>query len=187
MPKLHFTTPDGATHEFELTADRARIGRADDNDFVLPDGSVSSRHGEIVKKGDGIELLDLGSTNGTHVDGQRVERADISPGGKFKLGNVEGVLISDAPAAEEEAPASDESPEAASETESGDESWSAPAGTAAVITGLGATDCPKNLRRGFGPKKKEKGGTAGIFTMAGVLALLICAGAAYMIYTKLGS
>src|SRR4051794_25231324 len=99
MPKLHFTTPDGATHEFELTADRARIGRADDNDFVLPDGSVSSRHGEIIRKGSGIEIVDLGSTNGTHVGGQRVERAEIAPGGKFKLGSVEGVFMSDTPAA----------------------------------------------------------------------------------------
>ena len=91
MPKIKLTTPDGAKLEFELTIDRATVGRADDNDIVVPDGSVSSRHGEILLKGDCIELVDLGSTNGTHVGGERVERATVAPGGTFKLGSVEGV------------------------------------------------------------------------------------------------
>ena len=188
MPKLHFTTPDGATHEFELAADRARIGRADDNDFVLPDSSVSSRHGEFIRKGDGVELVDLGSTNGTHVGGQRVERADIAPGGKFKLGSVDGVFINDAAGAAPGADAagestddgsggSDESPRGSAA--SGNESWNVSAGNIAAITGIGATDCPKNLRRGFGPKVKEKS-SAGIFTLLGALSLLVCAGAAFL-------
>src|SRR6187431_2010694 len=100
MPKIQLTTTDGTKLEFDLTIDRATIGRAEGNDIMIPDGSVSSRHGEILVKGDGIELVDLGSTNGTHVNGQRVERADVGPGGTFKLGTVEGkVLGAPAPAA----------------------------------------------------------------------------------------
>jgi pSer/pThr/pTyr-binding forkhead associated (FHA) protein len=186
MPKLHFTTPDGATHEFEISADRARIGRADDNDFVLPDASVSSRHGEIIRKGDSIEIVDLGSTNGSFKDGQRVERMDIEPGGSFKLGSVDGIFISDAPSGDAEAEGGEESQEAGAEASGGDATWNVTGGHAAAITGLGATDCPKNLRRGFGPKAKAKGGAGGIFTLLGVLSLIVCGVAAYMAW-KLGS
>ena len=180
MPKIKLTTPDGAKLEFELTIDRATIGRADGNDIVVPDGSVSSRHGEILLKGDSIELVDLGSTNGTHVGGERVERATVAPGGTFKLGSVEGVLIGE-PAAPEAS--GEESPEPEKESAAQSSSSGAPA---AVITGLGATPCPVRERKGFGPKVKKKDKVASALVAVGVLSLLVCAGAAFLIY-KMGA
>ena len=178
MPKIKLTTPDGVPYEFEITADRARIGRAEDNDFVVPDGSVSSRHGEIVLTDGGIEIVDLGSTNGTHVGGQRVERANVAPGGTFRLGNVEGVLVGDEGAAEESSESAYDE-ESAPVTGGG---WSGGgASNTAVITGLGATSCPTGRRQGFGPKTKQKGGAAGIMIALAVVAILVCAGAAFMI------
>ncbi|RBP43856.1 type III secretion system (T3SS) inner membrane Yop/YscD-like protein [Roseimicrobium gellanilyticum] len=193
MPKFQVTTPDGATHEFELTASRARFGRAADNDVVIPDGSVSSYHGEYELTDSGVQLTDRGSTNGTHVNGQRVESADIPWGGRFKLGSCDVVLIGDGG---EEIAAESYEPEAAYE-EPVEEEAAAPAArrgysgggyssapsSAAVITGLGSTPCPSQLRRGFGPKTKEKDSGGGMLMVLAVLGMLACGGAAFMIFS----
>ncbi len=186
MPKIKLTTPDGSKMEFDLTIDRATIGRAEGNDIVVSDGSVSSRHGEILLKGDGIELVDLGSTNGTHVGGQRVERATIAPGGTFKLGSVEGVLIGAPAAAPVPAkPAVEESPEAEPEA-AAPASWRGAPQAAVSISGLGATPCPVRQRKGFGPKVKEKDKVSSLISVFGFLSILVCAGAAFLIY-KMGA
>lgn len=183
MPKFQVTTPDGATHEFELTASRARFGRAEDNDLVIPDGSVSSYHGEYELTDEGVQLTDRGSTNGTHVDGQRVESAVIPWGGRFKLGSCDVVLLGDGG---EEAPAEAAYEESAEEAAPASRGYSggyssAPA-SAAVITGLGSTPCPSQMRRGFGPKVKEKDSGGGMLMMLAVLGMLACGAAAFMIF-----
>lgn len=191
MPKIQLISPDGTKMEFDLTIDRATIGRAEGNDIVIPDGSVSSRHGEILVKGESVELVDLGSTNGTHFNGQRVERATIPPGGKFKIGSVEGLLIGEAAAPE---PSKDVSGEPAGEEPAGEEAAEAPRtapprpsrsgapAAAVVISGVGATPCPVRDRKGFGAKVKEKDKLASLFIAIGVVSLLVCAGAAFLIY-----
>ncbi len=193
MPKIQVTTPEGVTHEFELTAPSARIGRAEDNDLVVPETSVSSYHGEITLTDSGIHMQDRGSTNGTHVDGQRVESADIPWGGTFRLGNSSVVLIGDgdgdAEAAVAEAPVYEEAPVEESVYEepvvaSGGYSgggYGSLSGGSAVITGLGSTPCPSQLRRGFGPKVKEKTG-GGLLILLSVLGMLACGAAAFLIF-----
>jgi predicted component of type VI protein secretion system len=189
MPKIQLTTPEGQNFEFDLTAPTSTIGRAPENDLVVPDGSVSSRHGKIHVKGESIELEDLGSTNGTHVGGQRVERADIAPGESFRLGNVQGVLVGEAAAAAE-APAAEEpaAPESSYE-EAPQEEEEAPSPRATynpssvpVIAGLGATPCPTHQRRGFGPKEKKKDSAGTAFMAAAGLGLLVCAAAAFFAF-----
>lgn len=192
MPKIQFTTPDGGTLELDLTTERVRVGRAEDNDFVIPDGSVSSYHGEIINKGEGVELRDLGSTNGTHFDGARVEQAEVGPGQSFRLGNVtgyvEGEAVAEAPAEYEEAAAPAYEEEAVEEAPAAPaRSWSqSPAASAApVVTGLGSTPCPTGQRRGFGPKAKEKNGGGGLMALAFV-GLAACGAAVFMIL-KMGA
>lgn len=169
MPKIRLITPDGQKLEFELTIDHARIGRGLDNDIVVPDPSVSTNHGELLLKSDGrVEIHDLGSTNGTIVDGVRVESIVLGDGGLFRLGNVEGFVIGDASAAVVA------SSEEGMDDSALEEQLSSPhdhqqhqhAAHSAVST-LGGTPCPTQKRRGFGPKAKEKDSTgSALFAMA---------------------
>jgi hypothetical protein len=68
--------------------DGLRIGRADDNDLVLRDGRVSRAHARIVEADGGFAVEDLGSSNGTFVDGKSVRRARLLVGMKVVLGET---------------------------------------------------------------------------------------------------
>ena len=172
MPKILISTTEGNTLEFELTAERARFGRAGDNDFVIPDGSVSSYHGEFINRGDSVEVIDLGSTNGTTVNGARVDQALIGPGDGFQLGSCQAIV---------EGEALESSPEVASAPASAPQiSLTSSAPASEVVSGLGATPCPANLRSNFGPKKKEKADGSALLLL-GVVALVACAAALFLI------
>jgi transcriptional regulator with GAF, ATPase, and Fis domain len=75
-----------------LIRDVLRIGKAQDNDLVLADDTVSRHHCELSRASDGIHVRDLGSTNGTKVQGARVTEAVASPGSVLKVGEVEIIL-----------------------------------------------------------------------------------------------
>jgi pSer/pThr/pTyr-binding forkhead associated (FHA) protein len=65
------------------------IGRADYNDFVLPDESVSTTHAKLQRREGVFVLVDLDSTNGTFVDGERVKgEAPLAPGATVRFGDV---------------------------------------------------------------------------------------------------
>jgi transcriptional regulator with GAF, ATPase, and Fis domain len=66
-----------------------RIGKAPENDIVLPDDTVSRQHCELTARPDGIHVRDLGSTNGTKVQGARVSEAVVPAGTVLKVGEVE--------------------------------------------------------------------------------------------------
>ena len=66
-----------------------RIGRETDNDVVVHDLLVSRHHAELVADGaGGWELIDLGSPNGTYVDGQRIRRVALRPGMLVGIGHA---------------------------------------------------------------------------------------------------
>ncbi len=70
-------------------ADRPlRIGRKPGNDVVLADEKTSGVHAEIVLEGDRHVLRDLGSTNGTFLDGKRVTELVLSPGDVVTVGRL---------------------------------------------------------------------------------------------------
>jgi len=70
-------------------ADRAiRIGRKAGNDIVLADEKTSGVHAEIVLEGDRHVLRDLGSTNGTFLDGKRVTEMVLTPGDVVTFGRL---------------------------------------------------------------------------------------------------
>lgn len=68
---------------------RTRIGRAGENDIVLPDPSVSRFHAEIERLPEGYVLRDLGSTNGTSVGGRRILERLLEEGDVLQCGDVE--------------------------------------------------------------------------------------------------
>lgn len=74
--------------EFVLDKDTFSIGAAPDNDLVLPDDTVSKRHCEIQLSQDGYMVRDLGSTNGTSVNGVRVAEAFLGQGTEVQMGNA---------------------------------------------------------------------------------------------------
>jgi len=81
------------------------IGRADYCDIVIPDDSVSSQHAKLTRR-EGIWVLtDLGSTNGTLVDGEKVEGdVPLAPGAFVRFGDVQLVFEPTDDAADMNAP-----------------------------------------------------------------------------------
>jgi hypothetical protein len=67
-------------------ADTVRIGRAPTNAIVVNDDVVSAEHLELRKSGEGWDVVDLGSTNGTYIDGERVTRAALGARTAVRLG-----------------------------------------------------------------------------------------------------
>lgn len=66
---------------------RIRVGRAPDNDLVLSDLLVSRYHAEVRKSAQGFEVIDLGSRNGTYLNGRRVTQAPLTPGDLLSVGH----------------------------------------------------------------------------------------------------
>jgi pSer/pThr/pTyr-binding forkhead associated (FHA) protein len=68
------------------------VGRGEDADLRINDPGVSRKHAEIrVSPGKDaplVTVVDLGSTNGTHVNGHRVDRAALSEGSTIRVGNT---------------------------------------------------------------------------------------------------
>ncbi|MGW7821056.1 FHA domain-containing protein [Streptomyces puniciscabiei] len=73
-----------------------RIGRAADNDLVVDDLIVSRRHAELRAHSDGTyEIVDLGSHNGTYLNGRPVTRAALGPGDIVGIGHSAFCLVGD--------------------------------------------------------------------------------------------
>jgi pSer/pThr/pTyr-binding forkhead associated (FHA) protein len=71
------------------------LGRRDTNQLTLTDPSVSGLHCEITIQDGEIKIRDVGSTNGTFVDEQRVQEAKLAHGQHLRLGHMHFVV--DAP------------------------------------------------------------------------------------------
>jgi pSer/pThr/pTyr-binding forkhead associated (FHA) protein len=75
--------------EIPLTSERIVLGRSRECDVRLTDANVSRRHAEVRHEDDEFWIVDLGSTNGTELNGKRIERARLADGDTITLGATE--------------------------------------------------------------------------------------------------
>jgi pSer/pThr/pTyr-binding forkhead associated (FHA) protein len=89
-------TPEDAKQPFlfRITPGNIKtVGRAPRADFVVDAALVSRLHCRLAAGAGEIEAVDLESTNGMYVNGQRVERATLKEGDKLRVGAVELVVL----------------------------------------------------------------------------------------------
>ena len=78
---------------FRLTPGAIKtVGRAARADFVVDAALVSRLHCRLEANDEGIDVVDLKSTNGTYVNDKRIERARLSSGDRLRVGRVELTL-----------------------------------------------------------------------------------------------
>ncbi len=88
MMAVEVTEGPDAPRALSTGADVLTVGTAPTNDLVLEDETVSRYHLELRRAGDRISIADLGSTNGTILNGAWVERGRILPGTTLRLGRT---------------------------------------------------------------------------------------------------
>ncbi|MEJ1230248.1 MAG: FHA domain-containing protein [Galbitalea sp.] len=72
---------------FLLDADTTTVGRHPEADIFLDDVTVSRRHSEFLRSGSGFAVSDLGSLNGTYLDGERIQgTAPLHDGAEVQVG-----------------------------------------------------------------------------------------------------
>jgi hypothetical protein len=73
---------------YALSRPTTRIGRGSESDLRIDDPGISRNHAELRRSGGDVTLVDLGSTNGVVVDGQRVDQARLRDGSRVQLGST---------------------------------------------------------------------------------------------------
>jgi hypothetical protein len=73
---------------YVLREQTVTVGRLPECDITVVDPNVSRRHAEIKPRGDGFVVTDLGSTNGTRVNGVRIAERELADGDELGFGNV---------------------------------------------------------------------------------------------------
>ena len=89
MPQLIATLDAVEIHHVHLKRDRTTLGRKPHNHIVLTDSAVSGEHCVFELKGlADVFVQDLGSTNGTYINGQMVQRQQLQDGDIIAIGQV---------------------------------------------------------------------------------------------------
>ena len=91
LPRCSLVVLTGAQRGLSrvIEGDVFRIGKAAENDLALADETVSRAHCEITRDPKGYLLRDLGSTNGTFLDGKEIKEAYLEPGMRLTVGKVD--------------------------------------------------------------------------------------------------
>jgi pSer/pThr/pTyr-binding forkhead associated (FHA) protein len=63
-----------------------RLGRSPDNDVILRDPATSGHHARLERRGEQFWVVDLGSTNGTFVNGESIQEKQLSHGDRLTIG-----------------------------------------------------------------------------------------------------
>lgn len=79
---------EGRTVTFPIQKSLVTLGRHETNDICLSEITVTGKHAIIKVHHNEISIEDLGSTNGTFVNGERIRKCILKPGDKITLGNI---------------------------------------------------------------------------------------------------
>ena len=157
MPKLTVLTEGIEPTSFELAKEVTSVGRVQGNDIVLDHQSVSGSHGELVLRGQDVYIRDLGSTNGSYIDGSKVAESPVQPGEVITFGEVQLKL------------------EGARKVQSLNKHLE----QGVKLGDLGAA--PKGPAKGF-TKKSDK--TGRYFIIAGIVVTIILIGVIFLVVNK---
>jgi hypothetical protein len=86
-----------AGSRFLLDDDFTSAGRHPDSDIFLDDVTVSRRHAEFYRHGDGFTVRDVGSLNGTYVNRERIEDAELFGGDEVQIGKFRLLFLTRSP------------------------------------------------------------------------------------------
>jgi pSer/pThr/pTyr-binding forkhead associated (FHA) protein len=89
---LDVREPGRGLRRVPMTGAPMRIGRAPECELVLKDNRVSRRHARLASRGGVLVLTDLGSTNGTRVNGNRVTEVVLGAGDRVQIGETSLVV-----------------------------------------------------------------------------------------------
>ena len=94
MPKLHFTDGEFDGTVYDLTLEKTTVGRSHTNTVVICDRFVSAKHCDILVNGSEVIVRDLGSRNGTFVNGRRLQnqQCGVKSGHIIAFGSVRARL-----------------------------------------------------------------------------------------------
>ena len=111
MASLVIYLDDGSSTAYLLDSEQpSNLGRHPDNSLVLASDSASSHHATLTPREDGWYVQDLGSSNGTRVNGAPIEEALLEDGDRIGFGDVQAIFYLDDAAAAATAAADAEEP-----------------------------------------------------------------------------
>lgn len=103
MATITIYVPDQEPSELALDGyEQVSIGRGPDNDIVLDHVSMSGTHAIIFNLGGTFQVQDLGSTNGTFLNGEAISEGVLSHGSRVNFGSVEAVFQDETAAASDD-------------------------------------------------------------------------------------
>jgi len=95
MAKLILTLDGAVIREYEIDKDSISIGRKHGNDIQLNDLTISARHALVTVMGENTYVDDLGSTNGTLLNGARIAKSQLQHGDTIQTGNYQFTFFSE--------------------------------------------------------------------------------------------
>lgn len=88
MAKLLILMPDGTEVTHDLPEDKTTVGRRPENSLQIEDASISSHHAEVFFENNTFFVRDLGSTNGTYLNGGQIKKAPLTHGDELRFGSI---------------------------------------------------------------------------------------------------
>jgi hypothetical protein len=88
LPEAELTIENGpdSGHIYRLTGPALRVGRSPDNELILRDPATSGHHARVERRGNQFYVVDLGSTNGTMVNGETIQERELRHGDRIMIG-----------------------------------------------------------------------------------------------------